>query len=107
MKKTKNKAIIGILLAITSGITFLYDIHIVSVLLLAAFTSLIFFYNSKVISTGNVKLWCINIGLSIFFIYGDMFKIGRNICLLLISIWGLINFFGIYNIKKTTKKNEA
>lgn len=107
MKKSIIKIIIAVFLVIVSGVCFLYNLNFPSVLTLAAFTALIFFYNSNVISVGMVKLWCINIGLSMFFIYEDALRLNNNTCFVLVGLWGLINLYGIYNTKKLKTKNEA
>ena len=107
MKKSIIKSIVGAMLVIASGFSLAYNLHIVSMLILAAFTALIFFYNRAIISIGMVKLWCINIGLSMFFIYGDVLELNNKTCYILLGLWGLINLYGIWNAKKLIKKNEA
>ena len=104
MVKNKRIMLFALIFGILSIISFFTPSAGLTTVSLSAFSALIFFFNTKTITIGIVKLWLISVSIAIILAMSDSLNLNNTTLIVLSSIWVLINLLGAYLVKNT--RNE-
>lgn len=106
MSKLQKKILLGVILTVLGILSFVYDIQPIFFTAFAALSSIVMFYNTKQITTGLVKLWCLSMLIVLFIIIGkDIFNSTKPITISF-ALYLVTNLFGLFLISKYNNDNN-
>lgn len=107
MNKQYKTILLGVISMLIAIIGFVANNGTITFIALTIFSSLIFFFNIEKISTGLVKLWCIDIAIALFMVIGGDLVSTTTPIVVAALLWASINLLGAYLVRIDIKKSEA